>query len=199
MIELIEQQQETSAVNNGSMNIRIKHDIWGITGVANVGRNDVVALKPMEMNGALGPCNVMYRGSSSHSTPKDALEFAGLMAKAAQIGAILDEIKEFPQRLVGSGGYVSLEIEITGHNLQIAIHGDGGAENAFNIFANLLSILSQVTSSSTVVLLGKVDADSWRGLRSKISSEQFQNLAKFASSIAITELIQYDCDNTFAI
>jgi len=47
--------------------------------------------------------------------------------------------------------------------------------------------------------LGKVDADSWRGLRSKISSEQFQNLAKFASSIAITELIQYDCDNTFAI
>ena len=180
-------QQQALAVHNVSknMNISIERDVQGITVIFGFGRKVAVATKRLGWRVAIHesaePCEMMYRGSSSLLTPKEALECADLITKAAQIGLILDETKEFPKRLGSSMGYVHLELNLAEDKLQIAILGDGGAANAFDIFANLLSILSKATKLPTEALLNRVDADSLTGLRLKLSPEQFQNLVQYAS------------------
>jgi hypothetical protein len=123
------------------MNITLIRNVAGISAEVSNGQNEATAAKTLEWDGGSSPSSIIYRGSGSRTTPQDAVEGANLIAKAAQIGAIFDEIKEFPQRLVGSSGHVS--VEFTDQVLRIAIHGDGGAENAFAIVQSLVSILAK--------------------------------------------------------
>jgi hypothetical protein len=170
-----------------NMNIRIAHDVRGITGTVSAGRNEALVTKTVERDGSSQPCYLMFAGSGSRTTPKDALERARLIAKAAEIGAILDEIEEFPRRLNSFFGWVSLELAERG--LEIAVPADVGPEQTFDMVQSLLLILSKATSLPAETLLGKMDADSWDKLRATISHEKFQNLAESVSGPGLAELL----------
>ena len=159
----------------------------GISVNVSHGRDEADVRRRVEWDGTSEPSYVSYCGSGSRTTPKEASDRALLIQQAAQIGGILDGFKEFPKRSVDFVESVALEFD--GNALNIAINTRAPSEEAFDILANLLLILSKAVNMTTKEILEKVDAESWPGLRAAIPADKLQELAQYASGPGLAELL----------